>query len=202
MVRPPLCLAQEPSLTSLAKPSLSGAAHERCSVKTEAGTDPHPPTPPSPLDLYGAGMWEHFWVALWSRRVLVPVLSSHSAQTPKASSSPAFDLQCRKSGQGKFVPLSSGLSSRFGWQSGVPCPTPPGRCHILPSQCLFQLAISAPSDIPGTFRTFGPTSSKVPGLGKAAGHGNGDTQRLGTSNPPLPLSRAPLRTLAAEHPVR
>lgn len=113
MVRPPLCLAQEPSLTSSAKPSLSGAVHERCSVKTEAGMEP-PPSPP--LDLYGAGMWERFWVVLWSRRVLVPVLSSHSAQTPKASLSPAFDLQCRKSGRGKFVPLSSGLSPHFGWQ--------------------------------------------------------------------------------------
>lgn len=45
MVRPPLCLAQEPSLTSSAKPSLSGAAHERCSVKTEAGKEPSPSPP-------------------------------------------------------------------------------------------------------------------------------------------------------------
>ena len=144
MVRPPLCLAQEPSLTSSAKPALSGAAHERCSVKTEAGMEP---PPFFPLDLYGAGMWERFWVALWSRRVLVPVLSSHSVQTPKASSSPAFDLQCRKSGQGKFVPLLSGPSPHFGWQRGMPCP-----CHTRERPCpswsvsggLFQPAISAP----------------------------------------------------------
>lgn len=152
MVRPPLCLAQEPSLTSSAKPSLSETAHERCSVKTEAEMEP-----PCflPLDLYGSGMWEHFWVALWSHRVLVTVFSSHSVQTPKASSSLAFDLQCRKRGWGKFV-----SSPHFGWQRGMPCPHCTGG--------LFHPAISAPSYIPGTTKTFSPTRSKALGPGEAA----------------------------------
>lgn len=67
--------------------------------------------------------------------MLVPVFSSHSAQTPKASSSPAFDLQCRKSSRGKFVPLSSGPSPPFGWQRGMPCPCRTRRGHALPAQC-------------------------------------------------------------------
>lgn len=112
------------------------------------------------LDLYGAGMWEHFWVTLWSRRVLVTVFSSHSVQTPKASLSLAFDLQCRKRGWGKFV---SSLSPHFGWQRGMPCPHCTGG--------LFHTAILAPSYIPGTTRTFSLTRSKVLGPGEAAGHG-------------------------------
>lgn len=90
--------------------------------------------------------------------MLVPVLSSHSVQTPKASSSPAFDLQCRKSIQGKFVPLIQPLPSF--WLAGRdalshhsgerPCP------FLSVSGGLFQLATLAPSYIPGTMRTFRP----------------------------------------------
>lgn len=131
--------------------------------------------------------------------MLVPVFSSHSAQTPKASSSPAFDLQCRKSGRGKFVPLSSGPSRRFGWRRGMPCPHHTGErpCPSLSvSGGLFQPAISSPSYIPGAVSTFSPTRSEAPGLVEAAGHGICDTQRRGKSDPSPPLSCS-----ATEHPA-
>lgn len=118
--------------------------------------------------------------------MLVPVLSGHSAQTPKASSSPAFDLQCRKSIQGKFVPLMQPLPSFWlagrdalsHHTGGRPCPflSVPGG--------LFQLATLAPSYIPGTMRTSRLTRSKALGHGEAAGRGICDTQLLCTSNPP------------------
>lgn len=122
--------------------------------------------------------------------MLVPVLSGHSVQTPKASSSPAFDLQCRKSIQGKFVPLIQPLPSFWLAErdalshhtGGRPCP------FISVSGGLFQLATLAPSYIPGTMRTFRLMRSKALGHGEAAGRGICGTQRLCTSNPPLPLS--------------
>lgn len=110
--------------------------------------------------------------------MLVPVLSGHSVQTPKASSSPAFDLQCRKSIQGKFVPLIQPLPSfwlaerdALSHHTGVrPC------LFLSVSSGLFQLAALAPSYLTGTMRTLRLMRSKALGRGEAAGRGICDTQ--------------------------
>lgn len=117
--------------------------------------------------------------------MLVPVLSSHSVQTPKASSSSAFDLQCRKSIQGEFVPLIQPLPSFWlAWRDALSHHTRERPCPFLSvSGGLFQLATLAPSHIPGTMRTFRPMRSKALGHGEAAGRGICDTQRFCTSKP-------------------
>lgn len=131
--------------------------------------------------------------------MLVPVFSSHSAQTPKARSSPAFDLQCRKSGRGKFVPLLSGPSPRFGWQRRMPCPCHTGE-RLCPSRPvaggLFQPSLLAPSSIPGTTRTFSPTRSEALVKQQVVGFAiRSDSARLTHHCPPP----APLWMLASEH---
>lgn len=72
-------------------------------------------------------------------------------------------------------------------REGCPVPATPGRGHALPGQCPVVFS-SQLFRLPGTMRTFSPTRSKALGLGEEAGHGFCNTQRLGMSNPPLPLS--------------
>lgn len=134
--------------------------------------------------------------------MLVPVLSSHSAQTPKASLSPAFDLQCRKSGRGKFVPLSSGLSPHFGWQRDAL--SPPHQGESMPF--LLSVQWSFPAGYFGSllhpWHHEDLRLHQVPGAGSWQSSRSWDLRYAATwhtSNPSHCPSPAPPRMLTSEH---